>query len=155
MSCRHGPIGQPGASRAQEKNGQSPSRWPDVGVDSLGSWSRVSPSPLRPRLFELVLERLPSSRIAAQTSRRFTETDQLFVGHSTQTLKPLLIARIQGNGHAGLPAEVGSSFYYDAAVQPVYQPTAPLKVFFCRPLVSPILFVPGRSRARRIPDSLE
>ena len=53
---------------------------PDVGVDSLGSWSRVSPSPLRPRLFELVLERLPSSRIAAQTSRRFTETDQLFAG---------------------------------------------------------------------------
>ena len=71
----------------------------------------MSPSPLRARLFELPLERLASPRIAAKISRGLAETDQLLVRHSAQTLQPFFIARFERNGHAGLPAEVGTSFY--------------------------------------------
>jgi hypothetical protein len=53
--------------------------------------------------------------------------------------------------HCRIPfqAEVGTSSSYGAAVYPVYQPTAPPKLFLYRPVVSPILFVPGRSGAER------
>ena len=81
------------------------------------------------------------------------------------TPRPHTIAGIAGSGFAHftrktksgivallspvMRAKGNSQLYYDAAVYPVYQPTAPSKVFFCRPLVSPILFVRGRSEAER------